>query len=55
MSGTIICGGRGAFSAALLGSVSIGLSRRAPCPVVIVPPGVGLRSRLAVSKDNAGG
>ena len=46
--------GRGAFSAALLGSVSTGLSRRAPCPVVIVPPGVGLRSRWAVSKDSAG-
>jgi nucleotide-binding universal stress UspA family protein len=46
--------GRGAFSEALLGSVSTGLSRRAPCPVVIVPPGVGLRSRLAVSKNRAG-
>jgi nucleotide-binding universal stress UspA family protein len=46
--------GRGAFSEALLGSVSAGLSRRAPCPVVIVPPGVGLRSRLAVSTNRAG-
>lgn len=46
--------GRGAFSAALLGSVSTGLSRRAPCPVVVVPPGVGLRSRLTVSKNRAG-
>jgi nucleotide-binding universal stress UspA family protein len=29
--------GRGRMSAALLGSVSMGCVRRAPCPVVIVP------------------
>jgi nucleotide-binding universal stress UspA family protein len=47
-------GWRGASSAVRLGSVSTILSRRAPCPVVIVPPGVGLRSRLAVSRKRAG-
>lgn len=31
--------GRGALTSAILGSVSLGLLERAPCPVVVVPPG----------------
>jgi universal stress protein A len=38
---------------AALGSVATSLSRRAPCPVVVVPPGVGLRSRLALFRNSA--
>ena len=43
MNGAIICGvddsesAKGAAS--LLGSVAAEVSRRAPCPVVVVPPG----------------
>jgi nucleotide-binding universal stress UspA family protein len=31
--------GRGALTSAILGSVSLALLERAPCPVVVVPPG----------------
>jgi nucleotide-binding universal stress UspA family protein len=41
------------LSSAVLGSVATSLSRGAPCPVVVVPPGVGLRSRLALSRNSA--
>ena len=33
------CRGQGHLRAALLGSVSAGVCRSAPCPVVVVPPG----------------
>jgi nucleotide-binding universal stress UspA family protein len=38
------CRGRGALRAALLGSVSAKLIALAPCPVLIVPPGVAARA-----------
>jgi len=39
----------------LLGSISADVSRRAPCPVVVVPPGADERHRDGNELDNAGG
>jgi nucleotide-binding universal stress UspA family protein len=51
----IVVGSRGARSS-LLGSVSADVSRRAPCPVVVVPPGAehGLNERRALRSDGNG-
>jgi hypothetical protein len=48
----IVVGSHGPRSS-LLGSVSADLTRRAPCPVVVVPPGA--QDRLNDRRDLSGG
>jgi nucleotide-binding universal stress UspA family protein len=58
----IVVGSTGPWSS-LLGSISAAVSRRAPCPVVVVPPGAdahmnghsGGRELAAADRDFAGG
>ena len=54
----IVLGSTGPRSS-LLGSISAEVSRRAPCPVVVVPPGADERAKGQVTaddeRDNAGG
>lgn len=44
--------GRGRFARALFGSVSAALTARAPCPVMVVPPGAELHLAVAGAADS---
>lgn len=46
--------GLGAIAGALLGSVSLGVARHAPCSVLVVKPGAGTGRRIVIAVDGSG-